>query len=119
MSLFGEAVKVRREELALDQAQLGRLVGVGQQTVSRWELGLAVPKPNRLPALAEALGLDNEYLHRLAGYLPPDRSSPAATLVHAVYERAAELTDEELLLLLDRTWQVYRSRRGLSPPGVA
>ena len=119
MSLFGEAVKIRREELGLDQAELGSRVGVGQQTVSRWETGLAVPRPSRLTGLAEVLGLESEYLHRLAGYLPADRSSPAADLVHAVYERAAELSDEELLLLLDRVWQVYRSRRGMSPPGVS
>ena len=119
MSLLGEAVKIRREELGLDQLELGRRVGVGQQTVSRWETGAAVPKANRLPVLADVLGLDNEYLHRLAGYLPSDRSSPAAALVHAVYERANELTEDELLLLLDRVWQVYRSRHGLSPPGVS
>ncbi len=119
MSLFGEAVKIRREELGLDQLELGRRVGVGQQTVSRWETGAAVPKANRLPLLADVLGLDSEYLHRMAGYLPADRSSPAADLVHGLYERAAELTDDELLLLLDRVWQVYRSRRGLSPPGVS
>jgi transcriptional regulator with XRE-family HTH domain len=85
MSLLGEAVKIRREELGLDQLELGRRVGVGQQTVSRWETGASVPKADRLPVLAEVLGLDSEYVHRMAGYLPPDRSSPAADLVHAVY----------------------------------
>ncbi len=119
MSLLGEAVKIRREELGLDQLELGRRVGVGQQTVSRWETGASVPKVDRLPVLAEVLGLDSEYVHRMAGYLPPDRSSPAADLVHGVYARAAEFSDDELLLLLDRVWQEYRRRRGMSPPGVA
>ncbi len=53
----------------------------------------------------------------MAGYLPPDCSSPATDLVHAVY--AAEFSDDQLLLLLDRVWQEYRRRRGMSPPGVA
>ena len=119
MSLLGETVKIRRGELGWDQLELGRRVGVGQQTVSRWELGLAVPKPDRLPVLADVLGLDSEYVHRMAGYLPPDQSSSAADLVHGVYARAGEFTDDELLLLLDRVWQEYRRRRGLSPPGVA
>jgi transcriptional regulator with XRE-family HTH domain len=119
MSLIGETVKIRREELGLDQLELGRLVGVGQQTVSRWENGLAVPKPNRLPALAEVLGLDVEYVHRMAGYLPVDRSSAAAELVHELYARAVELTDDELLLVIDRSWQEYRRRRGLTPPGTS
>ena len=118
MSLIGEAVKIRREELRLDQLELGRRVGVGQQTVSRWETGQAVPKPDRLPVLAEVLGLDSEHVHRLAGHLPPAQSSAAAELVHEMYARAAELSDEELLLLLDRCWQEFRRRRGLVPPGT-
>lgn len=44
MALLGETVKIRREELGLDQLELGRQVGVGQQTVSRWETGASVPK---------------------------------------------------------------------------
>ncbi len=119
MSLIGETIKIRREELNLDQLELGRRVGVGQQTVSRWETGLAVPKPNRLPILAQVLDLDSEYVHRMAGYLPLDRSSAAADLVHEVYARVAEMNDEELLLMLDRCWQEYRRRRGLVPPGTS
>lgn len=119
MSLIGETVKIRREELGLDQLELGRRVGVGQQTVSRWETGLAIPKLDRLPVLAEVLGLESQYVHRMAGYLPPDRSSAAADLVHELYARAAELADEELLLVLDRCWQEFRRRRGLVPPGTS
>ncbi len=119
MSVIGEAVKIRREELGLDQLELGRRVGVGQQTVSRWETGRAVPKPDRLPVLAEVLGLEAEYVHRMAGYLPPGESSAAAELVHDLYARAHELTDEELLLVLDRCWQEFRRRRGLVPPGTS
>lgn len=118
MSLLAETVKIRREELRLDQAELARQVGVGQQTVSRWEAGLAMPRPERLPALAEALGLDSAYVHRMAGYLPLASSSPAAELFHDLYARAAELSDQELLLLLDRCWQEYRRRQGLVPPGT-
>jgi transcriptional regulator with XRE-family HTH domain len=119
MSLLGETVKIRREELRLDQLELGRRVGVGQQTVSRWETGQSMPKANRLPVLAEVLELDSEYLHRMAGYLPADRSSPASDLMHAVYERVPEFSDDELVLVLDRLWQELRRRRGMSPPGVS
>lgn len=119
MSLIGETVKVRREELGLEQAELGRRVGVGQQTVSRWETGRSVPKPDRLPVLAEVLGLDAEYVHRMAGYLPTGGSSEAAELVHELYARAAELTEPELLLLIDRCWQEFRKRQGMAPPGTS
>jgi hypothetical protein len=78
-----------------------------------------VPKANRLPVLADVLGLESEYVHRMAGYLPVDRSSAAADLVHDLYARAAELTDTELMLLLDRCWQELRKRQGLVPPGTS
>lgn len=119
VSLIGETVKIRREELGLEQLELGRRVGVGQQTVSRWETGQAVPKPDRLPVLANVLGLDSAYVHRMAGYLPPGESSSAAELVHELYARAHELSDEEVLLLIDRCWQEFRRRRGLVPPGTS
>lgn len=118
MSLIGETIKIRREELGLDQLELGRQVGVGQQTVSRWETGAAVPKANRLAVLAEVLQLDSEYVHRMAGYLPVERSSQAADVVHDLLARAAELSEPELLMVIDRCWQEYRKRQGLTPPGT-
>jgi hypothetical protein len=68
--------------------------------------------------LAEVLGLDSEYVHRMAGYLPPSQSSSAADVVHEFYARAHELSDEEVLLLIARCWQELRRRRGLVPPGA-
>jgi hypothetical protein len=62
MSLLGEAVKIRREELGLDQLELGHRVGVGQQTVSsatEWRRG-SVARP------------------RWPWREPPDTPSPAA-----------------------------------------
>ncbi|NHC15658.1 helix-turn-helix transcriptional regulator [Motilibacter deserti] len=119
MSLIGEAVKIRREELGWGQEELARRVGVGQQTVSRWEHGLAGPRREHVARLADALGLESRHLHRLAGFLPPEEASPSTEVVHAVYASVTELTDQELLLVLDRVWQEYRRRQGLTPPGVA
>src|SRR3954447_21994920 len=119
VSLLGEAVKIRREELRWGQEELARKVGVGQQTVSRWERGLSMPQREHVATLADVLGYEPVQLHRLAGFLPPQESSAAADLVHSVYARVAEFSDEELLLLLDRAWQEYRRRQGLSPPGVS
>jgi hypothetical protein len=65
------------------------------------------------------LGLDSEYVHRMAGYLPQGEASAAADLVHELYARAHEFSDEEVLLILDRCWQEFRRRRGLVPPGTS
>ncbi|MHB1535082.1 MAG: helix-turn-helix domain-containing protein [Acidimicrobiales bacterium] len=70
MSAFGDFIKVRREELNLDQAGLARSLGVQQQTISKWEQAIAVPKPHRIRRLAELLRVDLSDLLKYAGYLP-------------------------------------------------
>ena len=118
MSLLGETLRLRREERGLGQEQLATALGVRQQTVSRWEHGLALPRPSRVVELARLLELEPAHLHRLAGYLPAAERSPVESW-HEVYERMAELSRTELLLLLDRAWEELRSREGLDPVRMA
>lgn len=118
MSVLGETLKIKREELGLGQEQVASRLGVSQQTVSRWEKGLAVPRPNRVVQLAEMLEVDARWLHTVAGYLPEDQRSQAAEPWQEIYHRVAELSHTELMLLLDRVWQELRSREGLVPPGT-
>lgn len=118
VSLLGEALKVRREELGLGQEALADTLGVSQQTVSRWETGLALPRPARVVQLADLLDLDSARLHRLAGYLPQQEQSERSARLQDVYATMGGFSRTELLLVLDRAWQELRSREGLSPPGV-
>lgn len=119
MSLLGETLKIRREECGLGQGELAAQLGVRQQTISRWERGLALPRPRRVLELARLLGLDGTHLQRLAGYLPDDERSSANGPWLQVYERMPQLTRAELMLLIDRAWQELRAREGLNPPGTA
>ena len=107
---LGRFIRTRREELGLDQALLAGAVGVGQQTVSRWERGDGPPRRRHLGALASALKIDGAELHRLAGYQPDVPSTPADELVVALRRRADEMTDQQLLDILDIVWRTYRSR---------
>jgi transcriptional regulator with XRE-family HTH domain len=113
VSVLGETVRLRREERGLGQEQLAAALGVRQQTVSRWENGLAVPRPARVVELARLLDLEPARLHRLAGYLPAAEQSPVAEAWHEVYERMPELSRSELLLLIDRAWDELRAREGV------
>ena len=107
---LGRFIRTRREELGLDQALLAGAVGVGQQTVSRWERGDGPPRRRHLGPLAGALKIDGAELHRLAGYQPDAPSTPADELVVALRQRADEMTDQQLLDILDIVWRTYRSR---------
>lgn len=119
MSLVGEALKIRREERGLGQEQVAQQLGVSQQTVSRWEKGLALPRPDRVRQLAALLHLDTAHLLRLSGYLPEDETSALSGPFHELFAGMAQLTRAELMLLLDRTWQELRVREGLAPPGTS
>lgn len=118
MSVLGETLKIRREKLGLGQEQVAARLGVRQQTVSRWEKGLAMPRPARVVELAELLEVDARWLHRVAGYLPEGERSQTAGPWQEVYARIPELSHTELVLLMDRVWEELRAREGLSPPGT-
>ena len=67
--VFADIVKDRRAELGWAQGALAKRIGVGQQTVSRWESGDAVPRPRTVREIASVLGLDAGLLLVKAGYL--------------------------------------------------
>jgi HTH-type transcriptional regulator / antitoxin HipB len=54
---LGEAVRQRREELGLTQAELAERVGLKQPAVARFEAGGTMPTIPMLERLAEALGV--------------------------------------------------------------
>lgn len=116
MSVFGDFVKLRREELNLDQAGLARQLGVNQQTVSKWEQAKAVPQPQRIRRLAEVLRVDVSDLMRYAGYLPDAEpvDVQAREPFHQLLADVERLTNEQLIVLIDQAWEAYRGRQGFS-----
>lgn len=116
MSIFGDFVKLRREELGLDQAGLAQQLGVNQQTVSKWEQAKAVPRPQRIHRLAEVLRVDVADLMRYAGFLP-DGEPPdvqAEDPFHRLLGEVGGLTNDQLIVLIDQAWELYRHRAGFS-----
>ena len=116
MSVFGDFVKLRREELSLDQAGLARQLGVNQQTISKWEQAKAVPQPQRIRRLAEVLRVDVSDLMRYAGYLPDAEpvDVQAREPFHQLLADIHRLTNEQLIVLIDQAWEEYRARQGFS-----
>jgi transcriptional regulator with XRE-family HTH domain len=116
MSVFGDFIKLRREELRLDQAGLARQLGVQQQTISKWEKAKTVPKPSRIRDLADVLRVEVSDLMRYAGYLaegdPEDVQ--AKEPIHHLLEQVGCLTDDQLIVLVDQAWEEYRGRVGFS-----
>ncbi len=61
MSVIGDQIKRYRIEKGITQEQLGELIGVTTQAVSRWERG-GTPDAELLPALAQILGVSIDAL---------------------------------------------------------
>jgi len=66
---LGRRLRERRDELGLSAVQLGSQTDMADSTIIRIENGdIATPAPDKLAALAEALGLATAELFTLANY---------------------------------------------------
>lgn len=70
-NLLSDRIAELRKERGLTQEQLGQLVGVSAQAVSKWEKGGA-PDVELLPALADRLGVTIDSLFGREGGAPED-----------------------------------------------
>lgn len=116
MGRFAEILRRQRETRGLEQGELAELLGVTQQTVSKWETGVTVPRPARIAALARALGLDAGVLHAAAGDTGDNRMSPEEVTARTGVALDL-LSDDELMHLIDDAWSELRRRRDDGRPG--
>jgi DNA-binding transcriptional regulator YiaG len=67
MRFVAKGFKTLRQRLGLSAAQLGKLLGVSEQSIYNWESKKAVPRRSQLPAIAELRGLGKrEAMSRLS-----------------------------------------------------
>ncbi len=83
MSIFGEKVRARREELKLNQEQLASLTGVTRRSVVGYENSEKVPHASTLRKLAAALGVTVYYLEH------DDVTDPSANIEEEPFIEAA------------------------------
>jgi transcriptional regulator with XRE-family HTH domain len=77
---FAVLIVEGRARLGIDQAELGRRVGVGQQTVSRWERGQGRPKRSVATTVAGVLSVDIDEVLAAAGYAGATADSASEAL---------------------------------------
>lgn len=59
---MGDRIHARRKELKINQAALGKMVGVSNVAISQWERGETEPRGDNLLSLAKALQCTPEFL---------------------------------------------------------
>lgn len=105
---LGALIAERRKALGLaEQKDLATRLGVKQQTVSRWELGISRPRSGEIPKLAAALELDSPAeLFRAAGRAPAMNAVPVASFVtpFPLSSLSPENFERFTLALLDRLY---------------
>lgn len=91
---FGkELTRLRVTRGIATQGELGKLLGVAQQTVARWEAGKSRPRAEQVGAVAKVLGADAHQLMELAGHVPErvtvsfDQPLPLASLSPEAFQR--------------------------------
>lgn len=111
---FGEKLLSLRASRGLSsQDELARLLGVKQQTVSRWEAGLSRPRADEIPKLAALMKVAAISLSHAAGYAPEvvtvsfDRPLPLAALIPDSFE----------FFSLDLLATLYREQAVVHPAG--
>ena len=61
---FGEKVQLLRRAQGLTQEGLAEALGVSRQSVAKWEAGIALPDPDKLPRLSDSLRVTLDVLLR-------------------------------------------------------
>lgn len=59
---IGDVIKYRRQKRNMTQAELGELLHVTPQAVSRWEMGISYPDIAMVPLISEALWVNSDEL---------------------------------------------------------
>ena len=61
-------IRLYREKLGITQQQLAKMMGLYQSTIAMWEAGNRLPRSDKLPELAKALGcsIDDLYDSKIA-----------------------------------------------------
>ena len=109
-------IQQQRKARGMSQAQLGRLLGVHQTAVSKWELGVTYPDMPTLIRLAQLWEVSVDYLLDKTDQPQGGEGVPAGELdqfTYALQNETKDLTqaDKELLLSMARQLKDARKRR--------
>lgn len=113
---LGALLRQRREALGFSSRTLGKMTAVDAVTIQRFELGtIAVPSPDKLARIAEALDLTLADVYSHAGYAVPTELPSFTPYLRAKY-RGLPAEDVEAI---ERYAQRLAKKHGVSLRGPA
>jgi transcriptional regulator with XRE-family HTH domain len=96
---FGARLRVVRQWYGLTQRALGKAGAINPRTISRWELDRAIPDPEELAWLSEALNVSLEFLVR--GENPPSEEDRVLTRLAWTVLQISPVDRARVLQLID------------------
>lgn len=102
--IFGKRLKEARQKKGLTQEELAKQIGVAKSTLTGYEKGNREPDFFKIKKLTEILDVNADYL---LGINPANdlkvksEDTKSAELIAEIYDNAKELSEEELLYILD------------------
>lgn len=113
---LGALLRRKREALGMSSRMLGKLTDVDPVTIQRFEVGfIAVPSPDKLARIAEALGLNLADVYAHAGYAVPNDLPSFMPYLRTKY-RDLPAEDAEAI---ERYAQKLAKKHGVSLSGPA
>ncbi len=97
---FGNFLYSLRTEKNMSQAELGRILGVTNKAVSKWENGTAKPSTKLIPRLAEVFGLSVEELFACKRFKSDSEAVEVTKYLQKKRIKLAKLSSVFLSLLL-------------------
>lgn len=98
-------IKKLRKEKALTQKELSEILGLDQTTVSKWELGKAIPDSAMLIRLSDFFDVSTDYLLGISSLYYPDK-------IKNLNENSVELSRDgkELLDIFNALEPMYQAQ---------
>jgi putative transcriptional regulator len=97
---FGNYICELREKKGLSQSELGKILGVTNKAISKWENGGAYPSSELMLPLAKALGVSRQTISSLE----TGRYNPSIMLAYKI-AKFFDMTIEEVFIFEDEPQQ--------------
>lgn len=111
---LAKSIATDRQALGLSQHELADLVGVTQQSVSKWEEGIANPRGKRLEKLVAALGKKSHTAAAVARILIHTYSDAVQNHQETPLPRAQLTQEQALAALAAAAQEIAQAARALA-----
>ena len=119
--IFSENLRYYLDKYGYTQIEVADKIGVSQQRFSSWCAGRAIPRMDKIQALADFFGIPKTYLidvhsnaHQAAYYMNPETAQIAQEIydtpeLHMLFDAARDVPPEDLMVIAEMVKRMKRT----------